>query len=359
VTTAFQSSAEAAADVTHSIGVIADISGLALTADDRDFLSQPEVAGIILFSRNYESPQQLQQLTAELQRLRPDLLISVDQEGGRVQRFRDGFTRLPPMLMLEQQLKDDPQAACSLASELGWLMATELLAHGVHLSFAPVLDIERDCSTVIGDRAFGHSAENVLTLATAFVDGMAEAGMAAVGKHFPGHGAVVADSHLELPIDERSKTELDYDIQPFAALIARQSLAGVMPAHVIYPAVDGDNTAGFSSRWLQHVLRQQLGFGGVIFSDDLSMAGAAAAGNYRARSARAIAAGCNALLACNNRDAAVEVVLAVKRAMADNAQLTHLDLSPLIPTAEYMGSALGSESVKRRDGIREQLALWM
>ena len=359
MTTAFQPSAEATADVTHSIGVIADISGLTLTADDRDFLSQPEVAGIILFSRNYESPQQLQQLTAELQQLRPDLLISVDQEGGRVQRFRDGFTRLPPMLMLEQQLKDDPQAASSLASELGWLMATELLAHGVHLSFAPVLDIERGCSTVIGDRAFGHSAENVLTLATAFISGMAEAGMAAVGKHFPGHGAVVADSHLELPVDERSKTELDYDIQPFADLIARQSLAGVMPAHVIYPAVDGDNTAGFSPQWLQHVLRQQLGFSGVIFSDDLSMAGAAAAGNYRARSVRAIAAGCNALLACNNRDAAVEVVLAVKRAMADNAQLTHLDLSPLIPTVEHMRCAQGSESVQRRDGIRDQLAQWM
>lgn len=335
----------------HQVGVIADIDGLELTPEDREFLLQPEIAGLILFSRNYQSPCQLAALTASLKKLRPDLLICVDQEGGRVQRFREGFTRLPAMMTLEAHDRNDPQQAQVLAEDLGWLMALELIEQGVDLSFAPVLDIERDCSLVIGDRAFGHDAETVARLASAFVRGMASLQMKAVGKHFPGHGGVVADSHLALPVDERDKAELDYDIQPFAELMSNQLLAGVMPAHVVYPAVDAELTAGFSPRWLQQILRQQLNFNGVIFSDDLSMAGAAAAGSYRERSDKAIQAGCNALLACNDRVAATEVVAAVRTALADNTAMQRLDLSSLIP-AKYQKT--DADELRRRN-IQQQI----
>lgn len=334
---------------TRQLGVIADLDGLQLSAADRDFLQQPEIAGLILFARNYQSPQQLQQLTAEITALRPELLICVDQEGGRVQRFRDGFSRLPAMLTLEPVWRQQPQLARELARELGWLMAQELLDCGVHLSFAPVLDIERDCSRVIGDRAFAHDAEGVTELASAFVAGMQSLGMAAVGKHFPGHGAVVADSHLELPTDERPLTELEYDIRPFRELIRRDQLQGIMPAHVLYPALDGEHTAGFSFAWLQQKLRRELDFQGVIFSDDLSMAGAAAAGDYRQRSRRAIAAGCNALLACNDRGAAQQVIDSVAEARRQQPDLQPLNLSSLIPPRP------ATASPQRRRQLQQQI----
>lgn len=335
----------------NQVGVIADIAGTELSAEDCEFLAQAEIAGLILFSRNYHSPRQLSELTRAIKTLRPDLLICVDQEGGRVQRFREGFTRLPAMMTLETIYQDDTARGLSLAEDLGWLMALELIEQGVDLSFAPVLDIERDCSRVIGDRAFAHDAATVADLASAFVSGMNQLAMSAVGKHFPGHGAVVADSHVDLPVDERNKDQLDYDIQPFAALMEKQQLAGIMPAHVIYPAVDKEFTAGFSERWLQQILRLQLGFNGVIFSDDLSMAGAAAAGNYQERSDKAIAAGCNALLACNDRGAAVEVVAAVRAARAADSRLQRLDLSGFIPPAYCQNEA----DEQRRQRIRQQL----
>lgn len=335
----------------NQIGVIADLAGTQLTPQDQQFLQQPEIAGIILFSRNFTSPEQLAALTQAIHELRPDLLISVDQEGGRVQRFREGFTRLPAMLTLEALYQEQPQQALTLAQDLGWLMASELTEHGVHLSYAPVLDIERDCSQVIGDRAFGHDAQTVSSLAGAFIDGMSSAGMAAVGKHFPGHGAVVADSHLELPIDDRPHSELDYDMQPFAELIKANKLVGIMPAHVRYPAVDPHYTAGFSALWLQTILRQQLAFDGLIFSDDLSMAGAAAAGGYGERSQKAIHAGCNALLACNNRDAAIEVVATVKQIMTQQPTLTHLNLSGLIPPKPSLTPAVK----QRRQAIQQSI----
>ena len=298
-------------NLNQHVGVVADIDGTELTAADREFLQQPEICGLIFFARNYQSPQQLKALTSDILSLRPDLLLCVDQEGGRVQRFREGFTRLPPMLALEKEYQHNREQALTLAHELGWLMAAELRQQGVHLSFAPVLDIETDVSQVIGDRAFGHDAATVIALASAFVRGMNEAGMAAVGKHFPGHGAIAADSHLALPVDPRSRIELNDDIEPFQILMSAGLLAGIMPAHVIYPAVDSDNTAGFSAQWLQNILRTELQFNGVIFSDDLSMAGAASVGGYGERAACAMNAGANALLVCNDRAAATEVVAAV------------------------------------------------
>lgn len=335
--------------MTHAAGVIADIGGLQLSPDDHEFLRQPELSGLIFFARNYQSPQQLCELTAAIRELRPDLLLCVDQEGGRVQRFREGFTRLPPMLMLENVYRCSEQEALELAHELGWLMASEVRACGVHLSFAPVLDIERDVSQVIGDRAFGHSAGVVIALAGAFIAGMQEAGMAAVGKHFPGHGAVAADSHLALPVDERALDELETDLQPFARLIAAGGLAGIMPAHVVYPAVDAAHTAGFSAIWLQEILRQRLQFNGVIFSDDLSMAGAASAGDYAGRTQAALAAGANALLVCNDRHAAQQVIEAV-REQQQRLPRPHLDLQ------SWQGPSFCQPDTHRQQLIRSRLA---
>ncbi len=305
---------------TDAVGVIADIEGLSLSDADREFIRQPALSGLIFFARNYQSPQQLTALTREILALRPDLLLCVDQEGGRVQRFREGFSRLPPMMTLEALYQTNSTEALAVARSLGWLMAYEVRRCGVHLSFAPVLDIERGCSKVIGDRAFGHSAEAVTALAGAFIEGMATAGMAAVGKHFPGHGAVVADSHLELPMDERSLTELETDLQPFRDLMAGQKIAGIMPAHVVYTAVDANHTAGFSSLWLQQILRTQMNFSGVIFSDDLTMAGAASVGSYAERALAAMRAGANALVVCNNRGGAQQVIDTVAQAQGEGQQ---------------------------------------
>ena len=301
------------------LGVISNIEGTVLTPEDREFIFAPELSGLIFFARNYQSPEQLRALTDDISSLRPDLLLTVDQEGGRVQRFRDGFTRFAPMMAFEGCYQHDRAAALSLARHGGWLLAYELARQGVDLTFAPVLDIERDCSRVIGDRAFGHDAEAVTELAGAWGQGLRDAGMKAVGKHFPGHGAVVADSHLELPVDPRAREALDYDIRPFASLIRDGMLAGIMPAHVVYPDVDSDNTAGFSPIWLQQILRQQLEFEGVIFSDDLSMAGAASGGDFYQRSLAAAHAGANALVVCNNRAAATEVLRAVRDLRARGA----------------------------------------
>lgn len=314
------------------VGVIADIGGLELTAEDKTFLQQPEISGLIFFARNYQSPEQLKTLTAELRAVRPDILLTVDQEGGRVQRFREGFTRFAPMMMYEAIYKNDAQHALALAKDGGWLLASELIEHGVDLTFAPVLDIERDCSQVIGDRAFGHDADTVSALASAWIEGLQSAGMMAVGKHFPGHGAVVADSHKELPVDSRSTGELDYDIQPFKALIADNKLGGIMPAHVVYPAVDSEHTAGFSAIWLQNILRKQLGFTGTIFSDDLSMEGAASGGDFYQRSFAAANAGANALVVCNNREAAQQVINAARDMHSAGTQ--RLDLSGWIPSTK-------------------------
>jgi beta-N-acetylhexosaminidase len=289
-----------------------DLAGPVLSAEDREVLCHPAVGGVILFARNYQDPEQIAALTGAIHALRdPHLLVAVDQEGGRVQRFREGFTRLPPAGALGILAGRDPGHARRAATEVAWLMAAELRAVGVDFSFAPVLDLDRGLNPVVGDRAFGRGINAVSDLAAAWVTGVRAAGMAAVGKHFPGHGGVAADSHHELPIDQRGLPDIELeDLVPFERLI-RRGLEAVMPAHVVYPRVD-PRPAGFSDFWLRRVLRGRLGFEGVIFSDDLSMAAAAAGGGYPERARAALAAGCDVLLVCNDRPAAIEVLEAVR-----------------------------------------------
>jgi beta-N-acetylhexosaminidase len=285
-----------------------DLKGFEITPEEREMLNHPLVGGVILFTRNYQSPEQINQLVAEIHKIRtPHLLVSVDHEGGRVQRFREGFTQLPPVGELGQLYEQDPHKAAQMAELCGWLMAVELRAVGVDFSFAPVLDLDRHISEVIGDRAFHRDPDKVSILAQAYQRGMHLAGMSATGKHFPGHGAVAADSHVDFPVDERSLQEImAEDVIPFERLI-HNGLAGIMPAHVIYPNVDA-NPAGFSPFWLKDVLRKQLGFQGVIFSDDLSMEAASVVGDVVDRARAAISAGCDMALVCNNTDAAAKVL---------------------------------------------------
>jgi beta-N-acetylhexosaminidase len=282
--------------------VVLDIAGLGLTAADRRRLKHPLVGGLILFARNWESRRQLVALTAEVKSLRPDLLICVDHEGGRVQRFRtDGFTPLPPMRALGERWMKDPMAAMAAAASAGFVLAAELRACGVDLSFTPVLDLDHGPSGVIGDRAFHRDARVVSMLAGSLMHGLLRAGMAACGKHFPGHGFIAADSHHEIPIDRRSlKALLADDAAPYGWLAP--VLQAVMPAHVVYPRVDA-RPAGFSARWLGDILRGRLGFAGAIFSDDLSMAGARLLDgrevSYAEAAVAALGAGCDLVLLCN------------------------------------------------------------
>lgn len=288
--------------------VMMGLEGLALTAEEQDLLRHPLVGGVILFARNYQSPEQVAALVAAVHALRqPRLLVAVDHEGGRVQRFRDGFTRLPAVRRLGEIYDQDRMRAKQLARVTGWLMAAELRAVGVDLSFAPVLDLDHGVSGIIGDRAFHREPEAVADLAHAYTSGMQKAGMEAVGKHFPGHGGIATDSHLELPVDPRSWDELArVDLLAFERMI-HYGLAALMPAHVLYPRVD-DRPAGFSARWLKDILRRRLEFQGVIFSDDLDMAGAQEAGTPPERADAALAAGCDMVLACNDRRAAAAIL---------------------------------------------------
>jgi len=283
-----------------------DLAGLEVMPEEHDLLCHPMTGGVILFARNFASRSQVGELVAQIRSLRPELLLAVDQEGGRVQRFRDGFTRLPPMQALGDLMRQAPLSAASVIADVGWLMAAEILASGVDFSFAPVLDVDRSFCAVIGDRSFSDSPEQVLRCADAFIQGMHEAGMACTGKHFPGHGGVRGDSHEETPHDRRSLEALQgRDLLPFAQLVDK--LDAVMPAHIVFSAVD-DHCVGFSSVWLQDVLRRQMAFEGVIFSDDLSMRGADVAGGYRQKAEAALAAGCDMVLVCNNRSGALEVL---------------------------------------------------
>ena len=279
--------------------VILDVEGTALGAADRERLLHPQAGGVILFARHFESPRQLVALTRSIRALRhPKLLICVDHEGGRVQRFKKGFTAIPPMRALGKRFDADAAAGLEAARAIGFTIAAELQAHGVDFSFAPVLDLDYGGSSVIGDRAFHRDPATVALLAEALQAGMAEGGMNIVGKHFPGHGFVRGDSHHEVPVDERSFAEIERDdLVPFAALA--RTMGGVMPAHVIYPAVD-DKPAGFSRKWLQDILRKRLHFQGLIFSDDLSMEGASTAGGIVERAHAALDAGCDMVPMCND-----------------------------------------------------------
>jgi beta-N-acetylhexosaminidase len=287
--------------------LMVDIAGTELSAADVRVLAHPLVGSVLLFTRNYSNPRQLAELTASIRSLRtPHLLIAVDHEGGRVQRFREGFTRLPAARLLGKHFDEDRRDGLNLAQSVGWLLASELRAVGVDFSFAPCVDLDYGVSEIIGDRAFHSDPDFVAALAVATLSGMREAGMAAIAKHFPGHGAVVADSHIALPVDRREFADLEADIRPYRPLIDN-NLAGIMAAHVVFPAVDA-LPASLSKRWITGVLRGELGFHGCVFADDLTMAGAAAFGDVIARAELALGAGCDVLPICNDRPS-VELVL--------------------------------------------------
>lgn len=293
--------------------VIIDVEGTTLCDEDRQLLIEPMVGGLILFARNIESKPQVMDLINEIRQIRPELLIAVDQEGGRVQRLQSGFTRIPPMQVFWRSCADsvggnaaNVDSILPLVRDCGWLLASEVLACDIDISFAPVLDVDENTCDVIADRSFAPDPSLVITLAAAFMEGMHEAGMATTGKHFPGHGHVQADSHIELPVDPRSYDDVAHsDLRPFVEL--SKQLDAVMPAHIQFPAVDS-LPVGFSEYWLKDILRTQIGFEGVIFSDDLSMAGAASAGSYSDRAQLALEAGCDSILVCNNREGAKEVI---------------------------------------------------
>jgi beta-N-acetylhexosaminidase len=289
-----------------------DIAGTTLTAEDEARLRHKLVGGVILFARNYESTCQLTQLTASIHALRtPPLLIAVDHEGGRVQRFIDGFTRIPAMRELGNIWDKNPRRAKHLAQQTGYVLAAELRACGVDFSFTPVLDMDFGVSKVIGDRAFHSDPQAVADLAHSLLLGLKQGGMPTVGKHFPGHGYVHADSHLEIPIDERSYTDIELcDLIPFRQMV-NYGLTAIMPAHVIYPKVD-KYPAGFSKKWLKDILRGELGFDGCIFSDDLSMEGATVAGGILQRAEMALQAGCDMVLVCNQPSLADELLAGLK-----------------------------------------------
>jgi beta-N-acetylhexosaminidase len=280
--------------------VMIDLEGLTLSPLEQKIINHPNTGAVILFSRNYDNPEQVSKLITSIRDARDgDILIAVDQEGGRVQRFQTGFTRLPPAATFTTH----PE----LAEATGWLMASELLAVGVDFSFAPVLDIDCGISEIIGNRSFSENHKLATQLASDFRKGMNAAGMAATGKHFPGHGAVALDSHLTLPVDKRDLQSIrKKDLLPFKQLID-EGLEAIMPAHVVYPQIDS-LPAGFSSRWIQQILRTELNFNGTVFSDDLSMEGAASMGDFAQRAKLAIQAGCDMVLVCNNPAAAEEVL---------------------------------------------------
>ena len=285
-----------------------DIEGLALSPADRDLLREPAVGGVILFARNFESVEQVTDLVAEIRALRsPPLIIAVDHEGGRVQRFRDGFTPVPPVRHIGLEFDRDRDSGLQISRQAGWIIAAELRSAGIDLCFAPCVDLDWGVSEIIGDRSFHRDPDAVSDLAGAFARGLRSKGMATVAKHFPGHGAVVADSHLKLPVDRRDYGSILDDMRPYERMMSTGVVAGVMLAHIVYQSID-NLPAGFSEYWIQRELRTRLGFGGAVFCDDLSMKATREYGSMAKRARRSLDAGCDMILVCNDRNAAQQAV---------------------------------------------------
>ena len=339
--------------------VMLDIAGIELDASDRRRLQHPQVGGVILFARNYDSPEQLKALVDEIHSLRmPQLVVAVDQEGGRVQRFREGFQKIPAMAQLGELYDQDSGKAIQSAETIAWVMAAELLHYGVDVSFSPVLDIGDPVSQVIGDRAFHRHPEAITRLANAWVRGMRKAGMEAVGKHFPGHGSVEGDSHHVMPFDKRSFADIEaLDLVPFRRVIATH-LSGIMTAHVIYDQVD-QLAAGYSRIWVHDILRKRLGFDGVIFSDDLNMCGAESVGGYAERAQIALQAGCDILLVCNNPEGADEVLgsLGDYDNPTSRIRMIRLHGRPPKDSRDLFNSRAWKQAVKLLDDFNQQLSV--
>lgn len=335
------------------------ISGPELTAEEREWLAHPRAAGVILFERNIHDWQQLCALTEAVHAAGgEDMLVAVDQEGGRVQRVRGPCTRLPPVRRLGDRHDRNAADALAASEATGWLMAAELRAAGIDISFAPVLDLDRGVSSVIGDRALHGDPDVVAALADAWIRGMAAAGMAACGKHFPGHGGVVADSHFDLPVDDRPELALrGEDMVPFERLMDDGRLAAVMTAHVVYAHVD-NQAATFSPTWIHRTLREELGFRGVVVGDDLGMEGAASIGGFPARAEAAVHAGCDLLLLCNELDAVGRVLESLgadgAEAARDRLRPLHPGAQPALDLAALQGTDSWRDARRRADALAER-----
>lgn len=306
-----------------------DLDGTSLTQEENKLLLNQHVGGVILFARNISSRNQVQELCREIRKINPRLLIAVDQEGGRIQRLKEGYTNLPSMQKLAAFLKLDIDKNISFATDLGWLMASEVIASGLDISFAPVLDLDDSRSSVIGDRSIGDNPEQVAAIASAFIEGMNQAGMQATGKHFPGHGGIFSDSHITFSQDTRSLSEIEsHDLLPFNAL--KLQLGAIMTAHISFTNIDKE-IATFSKFWLQDILRKKIGFTGTIFSDDLSMKGSDYVGGIEAKVSKALDSGCNMVLVCNDRPAAMEAInFLEKEKISQSHKITRLKASQLI-----------------------------
>ena len=290
----------------NKASLMIDIEGPFLSQEDIELIGSPHVGGIILFERNFLDRNQITDLCFEIKSKKPEIIIAVDQEGGRVQRFKKGFSQIPSMQRLGDMVSYDKQAGLDLCKNTGWLIASELIASGIDLSFSPVLDLDQDLSSIIGDRAFSDQIDIVIECARAFIFGMNEAGMACVGKHFPGHGSISEDSHLEKPIDRRALNEIENkDLIPFKELI--NNLDGIMTAHILFPDVD-ERITTFSKIWIKKILREQMKFEGMIFSDDLSMEGTNEFKSFYDKTKNAIISGCEMILICNNREGAKDAL---------------------------------------------------
>ena len=307
-----------------------DLLGYDLSQVEQELLQHPTCGGVILFTRNYHDVEQISHLCQQIRRYaRNDVIIAVDHEGGRVQRFREGFSTIPAMGRIIQVADEDVNLACEYALHLGYLMAVEVQSAGLDISFAPVLDIAGVCA-VVGNRGFSEQGEDIIAIASRFIDGMNAAGMRATGKHFPGHGGVAEDTHVDLAVDNRDKADIFvHDMAIFRALMQQDKLAGVMPAHVIYSDVDAKYPAGFSKIWIEDILRQQLQFSGVVFSDDLSMHGASVAGNAIERTIQALEAGCDMTLCCNDRQSVEQILDQLPVEQARVLQARERKIAPL------------------------------